>query len=198
MLNILDRADLQQLKVMAVSKAQSIIDWTWYDRQSIPTSSTPVQYSFFKEAFSGAVTLETTNMELAGQFQQQYAFVVTDIFFVPIPGGTIGTAANATDIQAVINTGYVQFVIGNRPFYQEKLLAFTGGGLHGFAAGATAADYIVAYPKKMDMTRLQYMPLIDGQTSFTVTLGYDTAPTVSANLLMYCKLKGFLIRPNLA
>lgn len=199
MLQILSRADLQALQVQAVNQKQSIINWTYYDRQTILASNPTASYSFFKESFNGAVTLETTNMELSGQLQQQYAFVITEIKFVPIPGGTLGVLANATDQEAVTATGHVQLFIGNRPFYQNKLRTFIGGGLYVGGTGISTVASVLASPKAIDNGgKLSYMPLVDGQTSFYVQLDYDTAPTVAANLLLYAKMDGFLIRPNLA
>lgn len=202
MLQIMSKADVAALAVSGVGGAKNIIDWVYYDTQSIANAQTAVSFSFFAEAVGGTVTLGTTNMELAGQIQAGYEFIVQQIT-AEAETAAANTSPNVVADKLAVLQGSpadarLTFSIGNRPFYQDKLFAFAGGGLHGFAAVFQTANLVYASARVAQKGTLDYMPKIDGNTSFSVTVAYDTAPSPASTTKLIVKLRGKLIRPNSA
>lgn len=201
-LQIMSRADVAALAVSGVGQAKSIIDWVYYDTQSIANAQTAVSFSFFAEAVGGTVTLGTTNMELAGQIQAGYEFIVQQITAEAETAAAISSPNVVNDKLLVLQgnpmDARLTFAIGNRPFYQEKLFAFAGGGLHGFAALFQTANFYYASARVAQNGKLEYMPKIDGNTNFQVTVAYDAAPSPASTTKLLIKLRGKIIRPNSA
>lgn len=200
-LKILTKMDLATLRVNGVGPV-NIIDWEYWDTQTIPTAAPPTSYVFFKESFGGNVTLETTNMDIPGQLMKGYQFVIEQISVRAIPNvAKIGAKAYVTDQVAAFNAGRAQlFIGGGRPFYQCDMWKLAGGNLQGFASAfdATTATAF-AQARWFTSGKLAYMPLIDSNTAFYVQVDYDVAPDIATTALsLRTYLTGKLIRPNSA
>lgn len=84
------------------------------------------QLRFFQQQVGGAVTLQQTNMQLAGQISAPQQFLATQIC-VSFQGGVLpgvgGDAVGyANDVNAFVNNGSLRFNIGNKNFLTEAPL----------------------------------------------------------------------------
>lgn len=196
-LKILSKADLAVLTVQGVTAGLNIIDWVYYDTLSVTNATTSLR--FFQQAYGqGGTTLETTNMELPGQLPAKSAFIILEFGAEFVPGSVAAVPAYISDQVAALHAGHFQFYIGSRPFYQEKLIALAGGGLHGMSSVFGTANFFYAAARRAQNAKMEYMPKIDGSTSFAVTVDWDVAPAVAATGKLIVKARGKLVRESAA
>ena len=182
---------------------RNIIDWKLYDKLTVATGGTQLNFTFFKQQTGGTVTLETTNLDLAGQIPKLHEFVIQQIVVRAIPAvAQINAYAYVLDQVALTHAGHLQlFIGGGRPFFQDTMLGVIGGGLAGMIATADSSvnkSMFYAQARIFESAKLEYMPKIDWNTAFEVKIDYPAAPTLVANTVLEMKLLGKLVRPNSA
>ena len=198
MLKIMSKADLAVLAVQGVTQGKNIIDWTYFDDLQVAQAGT-TSLRFFQRAFGQpGVTLEQTNMEIPGQLPKDYEFVIQEIVLKPYAGSAKTVVSAVTEQANIIEAGVAQLFIGNRPFYQCRLDVLAGGGLHGFSSTFQTSNVFYAASRRGECGKLEYMPKVDGSTSFALQVDYNVAPTLVANSRLMAKLKGKLVRPSAA
>jgi len=194
--SVLTRKDVRDLSVIA--GGLEVLDWVLYDTLSIATGAV-TQLRFFQQATGQAgITLEKTNMELPGQLPAGYKFVIQKLVATPRIGLAL-TGALVKDMVAVTHRGYAQLMIGTRPYLQCPLINLIGGAFQGFfgtAVGGTLLEQGYVAPRTIVNGELEYSPAIPANFTFSVQVGYDTAPTVSATTDLCIQAVGKLIRPR--
>lgn len=183
----------------------------YYDRQSYGTAGA-TSFSFFQTPNGqGGKTFADTNMLAAGQFPAPTAFLCTAIQVVFYPGalasitGTQGAVSSFwNDTLAVSNAGYLEFVIGSKPYLRDAPVGkfapnFTINGVAGAGVGAATAGTVVqstnfarAAGRYYEITPL----LIPQNQNFSVTLYYPTAVAVTVTGSIQCILDGFFYRQS--
>lgn len=182
----------------------------YYDRQTYGTAGA-TSFSFFQtpNGQSGK-TFADTNMLAAGQFPAPTAFLVTAIQVVLFPGalasitGTQGAVSTFwNDTVAVANAGYLEFVIGSKPYLRDAPIGkfapnFTINGIAGAGVGnATAGvvsstNFARAAGRYYEITPL----LIPQNQNFSVTLYFPTAVAIGVTGSIECILDGFFYRQS--
>jgi hypothetical protein len=164
---------------------------------------------FFNVAFSGDYTV--TNMPAAAFFPAPTAFLCTAMMLNFIPGSPIASTAaaptaaqeaNWTDVVAVAQGGYVEFVIGGKvylrdspsgkfaPNYTVQGAAVMGGTLTAPALSTIA--YARAAGRYYEIT-----PFLIPQTqNFSVTLYTPVAIAVAAGAFVIAHIDGFYYRQS--
>lgn len=179
-----------------------------YDFQTYAMAG-QTQLSFFQVPVGqSSKTLADTNMVNQGMLAAPQRFFVTGIMVCFIPLNTV-TAANVTpraltnllDVNAVANSGYLNFSIGAKNYLTDAPTGkfppnFTIGGLVA-AATATAttgtdANYARATGRYYEITPF----LIPATQNFAVTLNWPTAVSITANGRIGVILDGFLFRES--
>jgi len=192
MLKMLTRDDLRKLSV--VGGGVEVLDWRFYDTLDIANGGVQSVFRFFQQAQGvGGLTKETTNMDIASQLPRGYEFVPTSIIARLVdPTGAIAVT-DLTDKLLCTSVGFMSFNIGNRPYYECKVLDLFGGALTGWT-GNLAAGYTQA--RTLDGVRLELSPVIPSNYNFDVTVTYPAAPVVTLTQKLYIALVGKVLRPR--
>jgi hypothetical protein len=164
---------------------------------------------FFNVAFSGNYT--TTNMPAAAFFPAPTAFLCTAIMMNFIPGNPIGTTAaaptaaqeaNWSDVVAVANGGYVEFVIGGKVYLRDSPSGkfapnYTVNGAVAFGGTLTApALSSVAYARAAGRY-YEITPFLIPQTqNFSVTLYTPVVIPISVAGQIITTMDGFYYRQS--
>lgn len=164
---------------------------------------------FFNIAFSGDYTV--TNMPAAAFFPAPTAFLCTAIMLNFIPGNPIATTAaaptaaqeaNWSDVVAVAQGGYVEFVIGGKVYLRDSPSGkfapnYTVNGI-GVMGGSLTAPALstIAYARAAGRY-YEITPFLIPQTqNFSVTLYEPTLIPVSVAGLVIATIDGFYYRQS--
>jgi len=164
---------------------------------------------FFNVAFAGDYTV--TNMLAAANFPAPTAFLCTAIMLNFLPGSPVGSSAaaptaaqeaNWTDVVAVANGGYVEFVIGGKVYLRDSPSGkfapnYTIAGAAAFGGTLTAPalssiGYARAAGRYYEIT-----PFLIPQTqNFSVTLYTPAVIAVTAGAFVIATIDGFYYRQS--
>jgi len=151
-------------------------------------------------------TFEDTNMEAAGQLPSPQSFLCTGIcvemFPAALPGRNIAAASiasNWNDIYEVFKSGYLEFNIGSKNYLRDAPVGkfppsyrIAGGAA---LATTTAAESAVIDYASVAGAPYSIVPFTIPQTqNFKVTLNWDTAVGITADMPIRVTLQGFLYR----
>jgi hypothetical protein len=164
---------------------------------------------FFNVPFAGDYTV--TNMLAASNFPAPTAFLVTAIMLNFIPGSPIASTAaapsaaqesNWTDVVAVAQGGYVEFVIGGKVYLRDSPSGkfapnYTIAGAAAFGGTLTApALSSIAYARAAGRY-YEITPFLIPQTqNFSVTLYTPTVIAVAAGAFVIATMDGFYYRQS--
>lgn len=164
---------------------------------------------FFNVAFSGDYTV--TNMPAAAFFPAPTAFFVKALMLNFIPGSPVATTAaaptaaqeaNWTDVHAVANGGYVEFVIGGKVYLRDSPsgrfapnYSISGAVALGGTLTAPALS-TVAFARAVSRY-YEITPFLIPQTqNFSVTLYTPTVIAVQAGANIIATMDGFYYRQS--
>jgi len=172
-----------------------------YDYQATVAAATTSQVFFQEPVGYNGRTLESTNMQLAGQIQTGQAFVITGIELDFTPDLDIGAAALddqfLEDVFDFYKRGNLVLNIGDKPYLkQAPLRSFPPTtSLAGFTSVATTAttttqsyNYATVRGKEFSLRPL----LLQSGQSFSVDI--QNRPVLSTTGRLGVKLNGWLFR----
>ena len=218
--------------VAAVLGKIEVIEQELYDRQTYPHAglnqftffSTPVGAGFSSESGNAGntKTQADTNMTQNGQLPAPQAFWIDNIACDFDPGSTVATgndyttlipsivaaaqaaasAVGITDKNAVLNSGWLQLFIGQKPYYQGAPLAYFPPRVQkridsSQCNGAIAANAMFTGVMYLDGGMRTLDPGLGLATGFNfgVTLNFPVLiPTVTNNGRLKVSLGGWLFR----
>lgn len=185
-----------------------------YDFQAYATGGATSMNFFSIPQGQSSKTYADTNLLLAGQFPSPCGFLITAIMVVFIPNSagnpsSTGTAlaanSNINDVVRVANSGYLQLVIGSKPYLYDAPLGkfppnFSVSGLQSVAIATTAAtttnqltvDYARSNGRYYEITPL----LIPMNQNFSISLNWPTAVTVANTGRIGVIMDGFYYRQS--
>lgn len=205
--------------------AYEAITQSLYDSGAYPTTGIAA-LTFFQTpvgagtgVISGAAkTLEDTNMQGAGAMPNMQAYVVTSVELdvqPAVPGfataavqpaafGAGAVATSINDVWKIRATGFLNFVIGAKPYLSEgPLMKFPASNDLEIDAAASDASTAAA----SQQTRLAYAKavgpayvlapnnlLLIPMQNFAVSVNWATLQTVTTAARIFCRLMGQLIR----
>jgi hypothetical protein len=183
--------------------------WQPFYHKQTYSAAGQASLQFFNIAFSGDYTV--TNMPAAAFFPAPTAFLCTAIMLNFIPGNPIGTTAaapsaaqeaNWSDVVAVAQGGYVEFVIGGKVYLRDSPSGkfapnYTINGVAAFGGTLTApALSSIAYARAAGRY-YEITPFLIPQTqNFSVTLYEPTLIPVSVAGLVIATIDGFYYRQS--
>lgn len=178
-----------------------IINWIWYDTLTYTSAATTL-LTFFNAV---RATQNLGNMELAGALAHPKAFIVRAIRVHIRRETTLVTALPdaSSDVQRLINNGFVNFTIGNKNYGTWMIHHLPGGSgawaSHAGAGGEAADEFVTAASNGVPDCRAVYalsQPLlIDPQINFQLQLQWTVAQTLTGNVDIEVDLDGELLRP---
>ncbi|MFA5430379.1 MAG: hypothetical protein WC329_04400 [Candidatus Omnitrophota bacterium] len=182
------------------------IGWTWYDTVPYVSAATNALRAF------GAIraTLNLGNMEIAGQLASPKAFFVRAIRVKMLGDPFVTTAAadgnpqtgSVDDAALLLETGVLQFTIGQKNYGQWPLWMLpAGGGIKPFFQTGDI-DVVVQYANNgVEDPRAVYslsVPVFIGpQMNFAIDLLWPAGPVTldQGNINIWVGLDGDLLRP---
>ena len=200
-----------------------IVQQSLYDSVAYATGG-QAQLTFFQVPLGGAgavisggnKTLEDTNMQAAGAMPNMQAFVVTSVevefqpditFTAATMPAAFGAQAVATDINNLWifrATGYLLFVIGQKPYLQEgPMMKFPASNdfeidaaLADVSSTAAALQSRIAFGKSVGPAYVlapNNLLLIPMQ-NFLISLNWATAQAITTKARVFVRLMGQLLR----
>lgn len=182
-----------------------------YSYQSYPAAGANTLV-FFQTPASGTVTREDTNMELAGQLPAPQKFLVQGIGIDYLPGiapvslGAASVNSQANDMFAVLRRGYLEFIIGTKPYVQVSPMKILPprsrirmDGLASNASTAAAAQSILGTIGAVEGDVFRPAPLLleasqNFRVQITWPIGLVPIPSADANARIGVILYGTLYR----
>lgn len=182
-----------------------------YDYQTYATTGATSMQFFQTPVGQSGKTLADTNMVSAGQFPAPTAFLCQAVMVLFNPGsnasitGTTNAASeNWNDVVSIANSGYLQMVIGSKPYLTDAPLGkfapnFT---INGAAAVALANGSTTTLQTQTGFARAagryyEITPfLIPQNQNFSVTLYWPTAVPITTAGRIGVILDGFYYRQS--
>jgi hypothetical protein len=164
---------------------------------------------FFNVAFSGNYTV--TNMLAAANFPAPTAFLCRALMLNFIPGSATttsntaaaaGQTANFTDVVAVGNAGYVEFVIGGKVYLRDSPVGrfapnYGISGLGAISGTLAAGNQSVVQYMRAASRYYEITPFLIPQTqNFSVTFYTPTVVAVQSGATMIATIDGFYYRQS--
>lgn len=162
---------------------------------------------------SGTKTLADTNMTAAGQLTKGQAFYMTGIEVIPFPSidpaqGNITRAAPGdflNDIYDLSKSGVLTFRVQDRDYVQDGPLGLFPPTTRLAVNSALAMDGAVTPTPTQSIAQVDYATFsgepyvitpiyLDSNQGFTATIVWPTAVSLSAQVRLYLRLRGYLIR----
>jgi hypothetical protein len=164
-----------------------------YDEIPVLAAGTTQLVFFSQPVGQAAKTLLNTNMQLAGQLQVGYQMKVMAIAI------SFRVATLLANIKTCLDTGFGQFNIGSKWWWQSPLRFLPGGlGILGFsdlgAATAGNAAWSNGSPDPKAMYTLRQPVDITATESFNFTIQYAAAVTPTVDTPLTVALHGELTR----
>lgn len=192
----ISRTQLRNLSV--IQGVQSVVPIPLYDTLSVANGNAAVTFSFFQQT-RGAVGINNTNMESAGQLISGKVQCVTEIRLDVTQ--VAPAAAYLADLMLFTHgSGSFTFYINNVEYAQGLIKDLIGGGLFGFGTNPVISSANVPYacPRAGSGRGFELpVPLVvPTQTQFSLVLNYPstTAPNPTATTLLRPELVGQQIR----
>lgn len=184
-----------------------------YSYQSYPAAGTANPLTFFQSQPVGAITLEDTNMQLAGVLPSPQRFLIQGIAVDFLSGtsvarfGTEGANGNLNDYYAVMKRGYLTLTIGSKVYSQwTSMLQLPPrshiGGVAAAADASTAAASLQTMVQAGWSEGETFRPrplLIESTQNFSVNISYPggavAIPSADVAARIGVWLYGTLYRP---
>lgn len=201
-------ADLQRYNVNRPNDYEGIKS-VLYDFQTYAQAGQSGLDFFQVPQGQGGKTLADTNMESAGSLPNPKHFLVTNIQVYFTPGvpvaafGAQGVAAYLNDVQALANSGYLEFFIGSKNYVQEGPIGVFPPRT-GLIVSSSVADQTTAAADSQSRIAYgnlggaiyQLTPpiLLTPTQNFRVSMRWPTAVSVSAAARIGVRMEGILYR----
>lgn len=162
---------------------------------------------------SGTKTLADTNMTAAGQLTKGQAFYMTGVEVLPFPSidpsqGNISRAAPGdflNDIYDLSKSGVLTFRVQDRDYVQDGPLGLFPPTTRLAVNSALAMDGAVTPTPTQSIAQVDYATFsgepyvitpiyLDSNQGFQLTLTWPTAVSLSAQVRLFARLRGYLIR----
>lgn len=198
----------QQIARYQIGRPNSpdVFDQPLYDRVAYAAGG-QTSLTFFTVPRSGSKSLAKTNMTLAGQLPAPQRFLIEQIGIMFFPSTALSVhgakaAANyINEVQAVLQVGFLELYVNNKPILQEgPLLRFPPGNQ--FAVQSSLADSStaaadsqsrIAYAYASGAPRKLKVPIaLMSSEAFYATLNWDAAVAVAGGGEIGIYLGGYL------
>lgn len=157
-----------------------------YSYQAYPAAGTVNPLQFFQSQAIGAITLEDTNMQLAGQLPAPQKFLIQGIGVDFISGNAVAkfgaevANGNLNDYYAVMKRGFLELKIGSKTFFQDTTMLQLPtrshiGGVAAVSDATTAAANLQTMIQAGWTEGEVFSPrplLIEASQNFSVSISY--------------------------
>lgn len=192
----INKALLRNLSV--IQGVQSVVPISLYDTLTVANGNSAVAFSFFQQT-RGAVGLNNTNMESAGQLISGKVQVATELRLEVSQGAPASTyLADCMDFISV--SGSFTLYINNVEYAQGFIKDLVGGGFFGYGSNPTISSANVPYVtgRAGGGCGVVLTPplVIPTQTQFALVLTYanGAAPNPTATTILKALIMGQQIR----